>query len=66
MKTKKLFADQFKEIKREQWLSTPQQHLVPSVHRCQTRNFVARSVLSLCFLLSESSNYIDNLYQLAS
>lgn len=31
MKTKKLFADEFKEIKREQWLSIPQQHLVASV-----------------------------------
>lgn len=31
MKTKKLFTDQFKEIKREHWLSIPQQHLVASV-----------------------------------
>lgn len=67
MKTKKLFAfDQFKGIKREQWLCIPQQHPVASVMNRDDKRIILCPGQSFPYVFMSLKVYIDNLYQLAS
>lgn len=71
MKTKKLFTfDQFKGIKREQWLSIPQQHPVISVMNRDDKPIIlcpGQFFPSVFFSLKVQTIWtIDNLDQLAS